>query len=69
MGNLSAAYYEYLRSDEWKKMFRKYITDGGRLCLAGRNAEENDLLINMNWHPNTIILHTEKKGSPFVVII
>jgi predicted ribosome quality control (RQC) complex YloA/Tae2 family protein len=47
--------------------FREYITKSGKIVLAGKNAENNEELINQV-RKDEYVLHTEKSGSPFVNI-
>lgn len=47
--------------------FRKYITKQGTLVLAGKNAENNEKLIEQV-EKNEEVFHTAKPGSPFVNI-
>ena len=39
----------------------------GRIILVGKNAEDNDRVVR-SAQPEDYILHTAKKGSPFVRI-
>jgi len=45
--------------------FRKYTLTTGREVFAGRDAENNDLLVKSAAR-NETLLHTEAPGSPFV---
>jgi len=44
--------------------FRKYITSSGIIVLGGRNAENNEKLIEQA-AKNEFVLHTVAPGSPF----
>jgi len=44
--------------------FREFTTSSGKKVLAGRNAENNERVIEQA-EENEIVLHTEKPGSPF----
>ena len=46
-------------------MFREYITSSGLRVLGGKNAENNDELVNRAM-PKDTLLHTSAPGSPFV---
>jgi predicted ribosome quality control (RQC) complex YloA/Tae2 family protein len=50
-----------------KENFRKSQTSSGMIILAGKNAENNELLVNQAGK-NEYVLHTETPGSPFVNI-
>jgi predicted ribosome quality control (RQC) complex YloA/Tae2 family protein len=45
--------------------FRKFTLSTGKVITAGRNAEQNDLLVSTASRKDTL-LHTNKPGSPFV---
>ncbi len=45
--------------------FRKYKTESGLCILGGKNAENNDELVNLA-KPKDVLLHTDAPGSPFV---
>jgi len=47
-----------------KTNFRKFTTSSGKLVLGGKNAEQNEILINQV-EPSEIVLHTKSAGSPF----
>lgn len=50
-----------------RENFRKFLTSGGKLVLAGKSAENNEELIRQA-KPDEIVLHTKSAGSPFVNI-
>ena len=45
--------------------FRKFVLGSGREIFAGRDSEQNDLLVE-NSKRNDVLLHTSEPGSPFV---
>jgi len=45
--------------------FRKFTLSSGREILAGKNAQQNDLLVSSASRKDTL-LHTSEPGSPFV---
>lgn len=45
--------------------FRKFLTSSGKPVLAGRDAEQNEKLIEQAGKEE-IVLHTKEPGSPFV---
>jgi predicted ribosome quality control (RQC) complex YloA/Tae2 family protein len=47
--------------------FRKAETSSGKIMLAGKNAEQNEKLIEQV-QDNEVVLHTKLPGSPFVNI-
>jgi len=44
--------------------YRKFTTSSGKLVLAGKNAEQNEKVVNESGK-NEYLLHTEAPGSPF----
>ena len=46
-------------------MFREYVTASGLRVLGGKNAENNDELVDRAI-PKEVLLHTSVPGSPFV---
>ena len=52
-----------------KTKFREKILESGIKILLGKNAEQNEELVNKFTKKNYVMLHTEKPGSPFCVII
>ena len=46
-------------------MFREYVTTSGLRVLGGKNAENNDELVDRAM-PKEVLLHTDAPGSPCV---
>ena len=44
--------------------FRKFVTSSGKIVLGGKNAENNELLVEQA-KTDELVLHTAKPGSPF----
>jgi len=44
--------------------FRKFMTSSGKAVLAGKNAEQNEAVIEQA-RADEIVLHTAEAGSPF----
>ncbi len=53
--------------DKKKANFRKQILSSGVVALAGKNAENNEELVDQVGK-NELVLHTAMPGSPFVNI-
>lgn len=49
--------------------FREFTTSLGTEVLAGKNAEQNELLMKSFVGKENLIFHTAKVGSPFCVIL
>ena len=50
-----------------KGNFRKAMTSSGKIMLAGKDAEQNELVIGQAGE-DEIVVHTKRPGSPFVNI-
>ncbi len=48
--------------------FREFETSSGKRVLAGKNAENNEQLVNEFIGKANMILHTAAPGSPFCII-
>ncbi len=48
---------------------RVFTTSSGKIVLGGKNAEQNEDLVNAFIGKDETILHTEMAGSPFCVIL
>ena len=53
---------------EWYEKFRWFISSEGFLCLGGRDATTNEILIKKYTEKNDIVFHTDMSGSPFFII-
>lgn len=49
--------------------FRQYKTSTGNKVVAGKNAEQNEVLVKKFVGKNNIIMHTAKPGSSFSVLL
>jgi len=56
------------RKKEWYEKFRWFISSDGFLCIGGRDATTNDIIIKKHVEEGDLILHTDMAGSPFFVI-
>lgn len=56
------------RKKEWYEKFRWFMSSEGFLCLGGRDATTNDILIKKHAEKDDIVFHTDMAGSPFFVI-
>jgi predicted ribosome quality control (RQC) complex YloA/Tae2 family protein len=53
---------------EWYEKFRWFISSEGFLCIGGRDATTNEIVIKKHTEKDDIIFHTEMAGSPFFII-
>ncbi len=56
------------RKKEWYEKFRWFFSSGGFLCIGGRDATTNDIIIKKYAEDGDLIFHTDIIGSPFFVI-
>ncbi|MEM4756044.1 MAG: NFACT RNA binding domain-containing protein [Candidatus Woesearchaeota archaeon] len=56
------------RKKEWYEKFRWFWSSEGFLCLGGRDATTNEILIKKHLEPQDYVFHTEMSGSPFFVV-
>ncbi|MFH1850080.1 MAG: NFACT RNA binding domain-containing protein [archaeon] len=56
------------RKTEWYERFRWFQTSEGILCIGGRDATTNEIIIKKHLDPPDIVFHTDMAGSPFFVL-
>ncbi|MDP3733699.1 MAG: NFACT RNA binding domain-containing protein [Nanoarchaeota archaeon] len=56
------------RKREWYEKFHWFMSSEGFLCIGGKDATSNDLIIKKHLEKNDLVLHTEMAGSPFFII-
>ncbi|MEK6854215.1 MAG: NFACT RNA binding domain-containing protein [Nanoarchaeota archaeon] len=52
----------------WYEKFRWFISSEGFLCIGGRDATTNEIIIKKHTDSNDLVFHTELAGSPFFVV-
>ncbi len=57
-----------VRKKEWYEKFRWFFSSEGFLCIGGRDATTNDIIIKKHADKEDIVFHTDMAGSPFFVI-
>jgi len=57
-----------VRRKEWYEKFRWFFSSEGFLCIGGRDATTNDIIIKKHADKEDIVFHTDMAGSPFFVI-
>jgi len=53
---------------QWFEKFRWFYSSEGFLCIGGRDATTNEIIIKKHTDPHDLIFHTEAPGSPFFVV-
>ncbi|MEK6863187.1 MAG: NFACT RNA binding domain-containing protein [Nanoarchaeota archaeon] len=53
---------------EWYEKFHWFFSSEGFLCVGGKDATSNEIIIKKHLEKNDLVLHTDMAGSPFFVI-
>lgn len=53
------------RKKEWYEKFRWFVSSEGILCLGGRDATTNEIIIKKHAEKDDLVFHTDMAGSPF----
>jgi len=56
------------KKKEWYEKFRWFVSSEGFLCVGGRDATTNEIIIKKHTDNNDIVFHTDMAGSPFFVV-
>jgi predicted ribosome quality control (RQC) complex YloA/Tae2 family protein len=56
------------RKKHWYEKFRWFISSEGFLCIGGRDATTNDILIKKHAEKGDLVFHTQILGSPFFIV-
>lgn len=57
-----------VRKKNWYEKFKWFITSDGLLCVGGRDATTNEIIIKKHAEKNDLVFHTDMAGSPFIVM-
>lgn len=57
-----------LRTPEWYEKFHWFFSSSNFLCIGGKDATSNEIIIKKHAEKNDIVFHTESPGSPFFII-
>jgi predicted ribosome quality control (RQC) complex YloA/Tae2 family protein len=55
-------------SKKWFERYRWFYSSNGILCIAGKNARNNETIVKRYTRPQDLVMHVDIQGSPFVVI-
>ncbi len=58
----------FKRAKEWFEKFHFCISDGGRVMLGGRNAQQNDMLVSKHMDEKDLFFHADIQGGAVVVL-
>ncbi|MBI4140881.1 DUF814 domain-containing protein, partial [Candidatus Woesearchaeota archaeon] len=56
------------REKKWHEKFHWFISSEGFLCIGGRDATSNEIVVKKHTDKDDLIFHTEAAGSPFFII-
>jgi predicted ribosome quality control (RQC) complex YloA/Tae2 family protein len=59
---------EKKQKQKWYEKFRWFVSSTGFLCVGGRDATTNEIIIKKHTDKDDFVFHTESPGSPFFVI-
>ena len=51
---------------EWYEKFHWFFSSEGFLCVGGKDATSNEVIIKKHLEKNDLVLHTDMAGSPFL---
>ncbi len=57
-----------LRKKAWFERFHAFRTSGGRLCIAGKDASQNELLVKHYFEENDLFFHADVQGAAATVL-
>lgn len=56
------------RKKEWYEKFHWFFSSEEYLCIGGKDATSNELVIKKHTDPQDLVFHTDMAGSPFFVV-
>src|SRR3989339_765494 len=56
------------RKREWYEQFHWFFSSEGFLCIGGKDATSNDIIIKKYTEAEDLVFHTDMAGSPFYVV-
>jgi len=56
------------RKKEWYEKFHWFISSEDFLCIGGKDATSNEIIIKKHLEKDDLVFHTEAPGSPFFLI-
>ena len=56
------------KKKQWFERFRWFRSSEGFLCIGGRDATSNDIIIKKHTDKADVVFHTKIEGSPFFVV-
>jgi hypothetical protein len=56
------------REKAWFEKLRWFVTSDGFLCIGGRDATTNEMVMKKHAAKGDMVFHTDMAGSPFVIV-
>ncbi len=56
------------RKQEWYEKFHWFISSEDFLCIGGKDATSNEIIVKKHMEKDDLVLHTDMAGSPFFII-
>ncbi len=56
------------RSREWYEKFHWFVSSEGFLCIGGKDATSNEVVIKKHTEKEDLVFHTDMAGSPFFIV-
>ena len=56
------------RKKEWYEKFHWFISSEDFLCVGGKDATSNEIIVKKHMEKDDIVFHTDMAGSPFFII-
>ena len=56
------------RKKEWYEKFRWFFSSNGFLCIGGRDATTNEIVIKKYTEKDDLVFHADFSGAPFFVV-
>ncbi len=56
------------RTKEWYEKYHWFESSEGFLCIGGRDATSNEIIIKKHLEKDDLVMHTDTPGSPFFII-
>jgi predicted ribosome quality control (RQC) complex YloA/Tae2 family protein len=64
----AAAMKRPVRKREWYERLRWFLSSDEFLCIGGRDASTNEVVVKRHAQPGDVVFHTDMAGSPFIVV-
>jgi predicted ribosome quality control (RQC) complex YloA/Tae2 family protein len=56
------------KQKEWYEKFHWFVSSEGFLCIGGRDATTNEIVVKKHMAAEDVVFHTEMAGSPFFIV-